>query len=278
MKILTIILLFFLIFSVGAATFNYLEGDVFIIDNGEWYEVFIGDEVERSDIIKLGPSSLVEISTGSNTLILSKPGVYKLKDLLVERAIANNVFKKFMARDVQVQSAAMGVRGSATETDSMDWVEGEDEVIEEVIELIRLKEYEEAIYLLHDEIEFADDINNYNYYLGYNYYMTDSLSKALTHLNEVERYIEEDYYSDYVIMMGSLLINNLEYNMALFLFDSYLKSDSFSIEAQTISLLTAATYQAMGDTRKAKERLEITIKMGDTEIGKNAQDMLDIIR
>lgn len=278
MKIIFVLLLFLFVFSISASTFIYLEGEVSIMNNREWYEVFIGDEANNDDVIKLGKNSLVEIASDGDTIILNKQGVYDLKDILVYRAITFNIFKKFMAKDVVVQTAAMGVRGSATETDSMDWMMGEDEVIDEVKELIEFEDYEEAISILEEEIDFAEDINLYHYYLGYSYYMMGKMGPAFSNLNEVEHYKGEEYHSDFVIMVGSLLINSMEYNQAIHFFKEYLLEDNYSSEAQIISLLTSITLQYLGKDNQARERLIITIKMNkDSDTGKNAQRMFEAL-
>ena len=129
-KYLVIIMLMFLIVMISAAEdfmLVYTEGEVLLNEDGSWYEVFIGDMLDDSSTIKIGSGSMVEIDADGNTLLLNKPGTYKLGEIISQRGKVsawgdNPVFKKFLSGDnsrSNVQTAVMGVRGSATETSTV---------------------------------------------------------------------------------------------------------------------------------------------------------------
>ncbi len=131
----------------------YSEGEVFENENGTWYELYIGDMLSDTSTLKIGPNSMVEIDANGNTLLLNKPGTYKLGELLTQTskvsAWGNNpVFKKFLSGDngrSNVQTAVMGVRGSATETDDVEWLSEDSMIIDEAIVMIDDGDFNSAI-------------------------------------------------------------------------------------------------------------------------------------
>lgn len=285
------IILSFLFFSIilwsSAEDFMlvYSEGDVFESENGTWYEVFIGDILTDSSILKIGSDSMVEIDTVGNTLLLNKPGTYKLGELISQstRVSAwgnNSVFKKFLSGDngrAGVQTAVMGVRGSATQTDDVEWLSEDSMIIDEAIGMIDEGDFVDAIEFLSEEMVFAfdEDLSDYNYYIGYSYYMLGSPGRSLSHLKKVESNYETEYYPDYVVLKGSLLLESLAYGDALDLFNEFLRNDDFSETAQAVTYLSASAFKGLGKDREAEKKLEITIKMNPgSDIGRSADLLL----
>lgn len=266
-------------------TLVYAEGDVFQDDGGTWYEMYIGDSIDSSSTIKIDPESMVEIDTGGDTLLLKKPGTYKIGDLLSQRTAVsawdnNPVFKKFLSGDNKrsgVQTAVMGVRGAAVETDDVEWLSEDSMVVDEAKDMIGKGDFNGAIDLLNDEIEvaFDEELSEYNYYLGYSYYMIGASGQALSHLDKVESDYDTEYYPDFVVLKGSLLLASLSYNDALDLFNEYLRNDDFSDTAQAVSYLSATALKGLGKDSEAVKKLKITVKMNPgSDIGKSADALL----
>jgi len=287
-NIFIIILLFVIIMwsSADNLTLVYAEGEVFQYDGGSWYEIYIGDPIDNSSTIKIGSDSMVEIDSDGNTLLLNKPGTYKLGDLISKRTTIsswgnNPVFKKFLSGDNKrsgVQTAVMGVRGSATETDDVEWLSEDSMIIDEAITMIGEGDFNSAINLLNDEIEvaFDEELSEYNYYLGYSYYMMGASGQALSHLDKVESDYDTEYYPDFVVLKGSLLLESLAYNDALDLFNEFLRNDDFSPTAQAVNYLSATALKGLGNTSEAVKKLRITVKMNpDSDIGKSANTLLE---
>jgi len=287
-NIFVIILLFSILFCAAADDFLlvYAEGDIFESENGTWYELFIGDMLTDSSTIKVGPDSMVEIDANGNTLLLNKPGTYKLGELITKTskvsAWGNNpVFKKFLSGDNSrsgVQTAVMGVRGSATETDDVEWLSEDSMIIDEAIEMIEDGSFNDAIDFLSEEMEFAfdEDLSVYNYYIGYSYYMLGASGRSLSYLDEVESDYDAEYYPDFVVLKGSLLLESLAYNDALDLFNDFLRNDDFSETAQAVNYLSASALKGLGKDSDAKKKLEITVKMNpSSDIGKSADTLLN---
>ena len=263
----------------------YSEGEVFENENGTWYELFIGDMLSDTSTLKIGPNSMVEIDANGNTLLLNKPGTYKLGELLSQTskvsAWGNNpVFKKFLSGDngrSSVQTAVMGVRGSATETDGVEWLSEDSMIIDEAIVMIEDGFFSDAIDFLSEEMDFAfdEELSGYNYYIGYSYYMLGSSGRALSYLNDVESDYDTEYYPDFVVLKGSLLLESLAYNDALDLFNEFLRNDDFSGTAQAVNYLSATALKGLGKDRDAQKKLEITVKMNpSSDIGRSADSLL----
>ncbi len=286
-NIFVIILLFSILIWSTAEDFLlvYSEGEVFESENGSWYEVYIGDMLSNSSTLKIGPDSMVEIDANGSTLLLNKPGTYKLGELISQSskvsAWGNNpVFKKFLSGDnakSSVQTAVMGVRGSATETDDIEWLSEDSMIIDEAIALIEDGSFNDAIDFLSEEMDFAfdEDLSDYNYYIGYSYYMLGASGRALSHLKKVESDYDTEYYPNYVVLKGSLLLESLAYNDALDLFKEFLRNDDFSGTAQAVNYLSATALKGLGKDKDAQKKLEITVKMNPTsEIGRSADSLL----
>lgn len=286
-NLVIIMLMIVMVFSLAAEDLMlvYAEGDVFLNENGAWYEVFIGDMIDGSSTIKIGPNSLVEIDADGNTLLLNKPGTYKLGELISQRgkvsAWGNNpVFKKFLSGDnsrSNVQTAVMGVRGSATETDAIEWLSEDSMIIDEAIVMIGDGDFNGVIDFLKDEMDFAfdEELSGYNYYIGYSYYMLGSSGRALSYLDKVESDYDTEYYPDFVVLKGSLLLESLAFEDALDLFNEFLRNDDFSGTAQAVNYLAATALKGLGRDRDATKKLEITAKMNpSSDIGRSADALL----
>lgn len=286
-NLVIIMLMIVMVFSLAAEDLMlvYAEGDVFLNENGAWYEVFIGDMIDGSSTIKIGPNSLVEIDADGNTLLLNKPGTYKLGELISQRgkvsAWGNNpVFKKFLSGDNRrsnVQTAVMGVRGSATETDAIEWLSEDSMIIDEAIVMIGDGDFNGVIDFLKDEINFAfdEELSGYNYYIGYSYYMLGSSGRALSYLDKVESDYDTEYYPDFVVLKGSLFLESLAFEDALDLFNEFLRNDDFSGTAQAVNYLAATALKGLGRDRDAAKKLEITAKMNpSSDIGRSADALL----
>lgn len=287
-NIIVIVLLFTILFLSTAEDFLlvYSEGDVFEKENGTWYELFIGDMLSDTSTLKIGSNSMVEIDANGNTLLLNKPGTYKIGELISQTskvsAWGNNpVFKKFLSGDnarSSVQSAVMGVRGSATETDDVEWLSEDSMIIDEAIVMIEDGFFEDAVDFLTEEMDFAfeEDLSDYNYYIGYSYYMLGASGRALSYLNRVESDYDTEYYPDFVVLKGSLLLESLAYNDALNLFNEFLRNDDFSGTAQAVNYLSATALKGLGKDKDAEKKLQITVKMNpSSDIGRSADALLN---
>ncbi len=146
---------------------DYLDGYLDIRDDGEWYELSIGEELSERDTIRLDADSVAELSAPGAKLTLTKPGIYVISELLEASVdsrsfgIASMVGGKIAAlvrKPDQKQTAVMGVRGAKSE-DELEWMSGDAAEL-----LITGKDYLaegnflEAVEVLEEAYDFADAI------------------------------------------------------------------------------------------------------------------------
>ncbi len=264
---------------------SYADGDVTVKEDGQWYDLFAGDELDQSSVIKLGEDTVAEIQADGRKIILDRPGVYKMSGVMekVSKETSSwgnsSVIKKFITGTNKAASktAVMGVRGAEADTNDVEWLTEDNMVLTDAKTMIEKGEYKKAISLLSDNIgdAFDEEMSEYDFYLGKCYYLTGEPGKALSYLNKVDADPSAEYYPDFVIVKGNLLLDSFNYKKALNLFDDYLKIDDVSETAQAVTFFSARALDATGKKADAKTMLEKTVRMNpDSEIGSAAAKLL----
>lgn len=266
-------------------TATYIDGEAFIQDGGEWYDLYAGDALAKDSVIKLGTDTVAEIDAGGRKIILDRQGVYKMVELL-EKSVKNSswgdnaVVKKFIKGTNRAASktAVMGVRGAEAESTTVEWLTEDNMAISDARELMEEGNYKEAISVLSEgrDEAFDEELPEYDFYLGKCYYLTGEIGKALSHFSKVDPDPDAEYYPDLVILEGNLFLDSFNFERALSLFDEYLSMDSVSETAQAVSFFSAKALNAMGKKGDARERLKRTAAMNpDSEIGRTAENLLN---
>ena len=264
---------------------SYIDGEALIQEGGEWYDLYSGDSLDPGSVIKLGVDTVAEIDAGGKKIVLDKPGVYKMKELL-EKSNRNAswgdnaVVKKFITRTNKAASktAVMGVRGDEAETTSVEWLTEDNMVLTDAKELIEEGDYEEAISVLSENRDdaFEEELPEYDFYLGKCYYITGEPGRALAAFGRVDADPSAEYYPDFVILEGNLFLDSFNFEKALDLFNEYLKEDNVSETAQAVTFFSAKALNALGRKNEAEKRLKRAAGMDpDSEIGKKAQAILN---
>ncbi len=264
---------------------SYADGDITVKEDGQWYDLFAGDELDQSSVVKLGEDTVAEIQADGRTIILDQPGVYKIAGLIEKISKEDNswgnssVIKKFITGTNKAASktAVMGVRGAEADTNDVEWLTEDNMVLADAKSMIEKGEYKKAISLLSENINdaFDEEVSEYDFYLGKCYYLTGKPGKALSYLNKVDVDPSAEYYPDFVIVDGNLLLDSFNYEKALSLFDDYLKIDDVSETAQAVSFFSARALNATGKKADAKAMLEKTVSMNPkSEIGLTAGNLL----
>ncbi len=273
-------------FAFGQDIFaSFIDGEAYIQDSGEWYDLFAGDALDSGSIVKLGADTVAEIDAGGKKIVLDKPGVYKIKELL-EKSVRNAswgdaaVVKKFITRTNKAASktAVMGVRGDEAESSSVEWLTEDNMVLADAKELIEEGNYMEALSVLSENRDdaFDEELPEYDFYLGKCYYITGEPGKALAAFSRVDPDPSAEYYPDFVILEGNLFLDSFNFEQALVLFDEYLSEDSVSETAQAVTFFSAKALNAMGNKEEAGKRLKRASDMNPaSEIGKEAQSILN---
>jgi hypothetical protein len=135
-------ILFLLLLAATAAsaltlTATWVEGGVERRVGSAWRAISIGDAVDSSDTIRLGPGALAEFTGGLRRISLSAPGIYVLDALAkagAERskssASAMDKFGKLVdpkSSAIMNQSTVAGVRGDPVSEAGAAWLTDEDD-------------------------------------------------------------------------------------------------------------------------------------------------------
>ncbi len=274
------------VFTFGQDMFaSFIDGEAYVQEGGEWYDLFAGDALDSGSTVKLGADTVAEITAGGKKIVLDKPGVYKIKELL-EKSVRNAswgdnaVVKKFITGTNKAASktAVMGVRGDEAESTSVEWLTEDNMVLTDAKELIEEGNYQEAISLLAENRDeaFDEELPEYDFYLGKCYYIAGEPGKALAAFSRVDPDPSAEFYPDFVILEGNLFLDSFNFEQALDLFDEYLRKDNVSETAQAVTFFSAKALNAMGNKDEARKRLKRVSDMNPaSDIGKEAESILN---
>ncbi len=266
-------------------TVTYTEGDVTLQDKGSWYDVYSGDTLSGTDVIRVGSDSVAELEAAGRKIVISKTGTYSIGKLLDDSRKSDSfgdssLLTKFITNPnkAATRTAVMGVRGAEAETNSVEWLTEDNMALSDAKEMINAGKYKEAVntLLTGRDDAFDEELPEYDFYLGKSYYLMGEPGKALSALLLVAGDPSTEYYPDFVVMKGNLLLDSFNYDEALTVFSRYLKKDAVSETAQMVTFLSARAYSAMGEKNKAKETLKKAISINpSTDVGKNAKSILN---
>ena len=247
---------------------NYIDGILEVSEDGDWYELYIGDELPSDAVVRLDDDSYAELNRRSDVIKLSRPGVYELSALLSARAeikssgvgsLLSGKFKTFIQEDEsKTQSAVGGVRAAEAETVTIDWMSSETaELIADGRAALGDGDIEDALSYFFDAYDFAAD--SYEeaealYFLGLSYAMSGDYSKALENLDMA--YMEEDseYYSDFYLLKAQLLIESSAFDESYAFLKDYNKAAgrNFPEKLQEIYFLQAVASNNTGRRSEAE--------------------------
>lgn len=264
---------------------SYVDGNVTVLEDGSWYDLFSGDTLEPDNVLKIGSNTVAEIEAAGRKIVLNKPGTYKMGELIEKSQNTASwgdsaVLKKFITgvNRAATKTAVMGVRGAAADSEGVEWLTEDNMVFSDAKEMIDSGNYRGAIELLLENRDdaFDEELSEYDFYLGKSYFLSGEPGKALSCLSKVEEDPAAEYYPDLVVMEGNLFLDSFSFNEALTVFDRYLGQDDVSETAQVVTYLSARALNALGEKAEAKNRLKKTVSMNPSSgIGQAAKSILD---
>jgi len=289
MKKISIVVLLLGVFLLPAfaqeVMVTYMEGDVMLKDKGSWDDIYSGDTLSGTDVIRVSSDSVAEMEAAGRKIVISKAGIYSIGELLDNSRKSDSfgdssLLTKFITNPnkAATKTAVMGVRGAKTETNSVEWLTEDNMDLSDAKEMIKTGKYKEAVntLLTGRDDAFDEELPKYDFYLGKSYYLMGEPGKALSALLLVAGDPSAEFYPDFAVMKGNLLLDSFNYNEALTVFNRYLKHDGVSETAQMVTFLSARAYNAMGEKNKAKETLKKAISINpSTDVGKNAKSILN---
>ncbi|MBA7654272.1 hypothetical protein ES703_62148 [subsurface metagenome] len=265
---------------------DFLDGNLELKKGNRWVEAVIGDRVPRDTVLRLDEGTVAELCYGDVRITLSKAGNYYSNDLLSASQEAFewgigvllsvkllSIFEGMPERE----ASTMGVRAEKVEDDyEFEWVDEEEELLEEGKRLLESFQYEEALAVFQEGLDLADDQDAavFHFYIGYSYSMLGRSGFALEILKRIEPDTGESYYADFALLKGKLLIESRSFADALRLFDAYLKVFPEGNNAQSAYFLSAFCSKKLGKLKDAAFRLEKAYALDpESELAEKAQKM-----
>jgi tetratricopeptide (TPR) repeat protein len=266
---------------------EYVEGTLELKEDSHWVELYIGDLLPENSLIRLSNNGFAELSTRNVTVTLSEEGTYDTQNLLRSGqkvaswdigGIVNSKLSKLISPAEQGETAVMGVRGAAADQEELTWVEEGGDYMERGKQLLVDGLFEEAIPVFKDGADWAlteDERSEYLFYAAYAHALKGDSALALIMLEDLALGSDSTVFTDYVLLKGKLLIENLAFNDALNLFSEYLRHPDMGETTQIVYFLSAVCQQGLDNTTQARKFLQDAVKIDATsEYGKAAQRMM----
>ena len=266
---------------------EYVEGTLEVKEGSNWYELYIGDMVPENSVIRLSDNGFAELSTRNVTVTLSDDGTYNTQSLLRSGqkvaswdigGVVNSKLSKLLGPGQQGETAVMGVRGAAADQGELTWVEEGGEYMEKGKQLLVDGLFDEAIVAFKEGADWAlteDERSEYLFYAAYAHSLKGDNALALIMLEDMALSSSSAIFTDYVLLKGKLLIENLAFADALDLFSEYLKHPDMGETTQVVYFLSAVCQQGLDNKSQAEKFLQDAIKINaSSEYGRAAQRMM----
>lgn len=269
---------------------EFVEGTVEYRAGAEWVEAFIGETIPSDTTIRVGDSSLVELRSAEESVLLSRPGSYALEAVLhtthrnLSTGVASMVrsrVRKMVRDDAPPVTAAAGVRAAEALPDSIvTWAGGESvsDLIAEGILALDDEDYENAYVIFEEAREIAapDEIDPTQFYLGYTAYLMGSAGEALALLERVNADPKAGFFHDHTLILAQLLVESFAYTDALKLLEEYVATgDPAPDDLQVAHLLQGLAHNGRGEHDRAVEQLESARKIDpESENGRLAAALI----
>ena len=245
--------------------------------------------------VRIGADGYAELSQGSATVRLTRPGSYLLESVLegVERnrrvglgtMMRTRLDRIGGAAERQDGSTVAGVRGDKAGSAELMWVGGEEagELIEEGIELLADGTYGPARERFSEAYDFAESdaqAARARFYLGYTDYLEGNLREALEAFGEVELERGDRDYDIWVLTRAQALVETFAYEESIAVLSPYIagadagtgadaRTGAGIASAQTALLLRGIAYEGLGRTPEA--RADLTAARETQPEGERAQ-------
>ncbi len=257
----------------GAQSFtaDYVQGTVNLQQNGSWYDLSIGDNIPSNGMIKLGAGAYAELSNGSVTIKLSRPGTYQMAALVRANAtnssaglgsiLTNRIEALTKGSESHGSTSVGGVRAAEAQSGPQTvWAGGDnsDELIKQGLTLLKQGSYNEAFYRFKDAYDNADSsmAPEARFYMGYAASLKNDTRNAINYLTSYKPDPAKDYYSAQVLTLAQLYVQTFAYKDALDLLVPYLGGGAASgSDLQTGYLLQGLAYRGLSDAANAKAAL-----------------------
>ncbi len=276
-------------------TVEYLEGFAEAVGPEGRRDIFIGDTLSADATIILEEGTILELRLPGRSLVLSRSGRIEMATILTAgenaaasgfgRAVRNRIQSAVTDRSERSRDAiAAGVRSSdAAQQPSTIWAGGEStrELIDQGIEILNDGAPDEAYLFFRDAMDFADGSEAVEARLlaAYSAYLNDQRANALVLLRSSIPHLESPWYQDHMLLLAQLLADSFDYDEAIRILETFLKSPGSDTAAmQTAYLLKGQTLAVSGDLPSALEALQQAVASDpDSETARTARTFIQTL-
>jgi tetratricopeptide (TPR) repeat protein len=264
---------------------EYIEGLLEIKTASVWKEVSFGDVIPDGASLRLADDTLVELSKGEQTIVLSSPGIYEINELLRNsskqsktRSIILNLIQQLFQAPPRGKSAVLGVRAADIEGEEFSWVdEGYSGYISNGKDQLEQKHYDEAKTSFLDALDSAfEDLEKEEvlFYLGYVETLLKNPAPALAYLIELSPKTDAPYYNQAFILKATLLVESFASRKAILWISSFKGSEVDTI--LSLTLLEGLCHLQLGEVDRAQDLFNKVISTApESGPAKIAQEYLE---
>jgi tetratricopeptide (TPR) repeat protein len=267
---------------------DYIDGYLDVKAGNNWSEVYIGDSLAPNAMVRLDENSYAEISYGTDIIKLSRPGTYELRKLFGAKSevassgmgsLFSGKFKTLIQEDSgKTQTTVGGVRAAEAETVSIDWMSSETvELIADGKKALQAGNLEDAFSYFKDAYDFAADAYEEGealYFIGLAHAMSGNYSEALSNLDMVDAEVDWEYYTDFYILKGQLLVESSAYDEAYTMLSGFEAPgvNNAPEKMQNLYFLLAVSANNAGEIKAAENALNKLIAIdSNSETAKAAK-------
>jgi tetratricopeptide (TPR) repeat protein len=172
----------------------------------------------------------------------------------------------------------MGVRGAAADEDQLTWVEEGGEYLEEGKQLLADGLYDEAIPVFNEGAVWAlteEERYEHLFYAAYAHSLKGDDALALIMLEDMQLGSDAPVFTEYMLLKGKLLIENLAFADALDLFSEYMKHPDMGETTQVVYFLSAVCHEGLDNKDQAQKYLQDAYRIdNNSEYGRAAKRMM----
>ena len=245
-------------------TVEYIEGYLDIRMGSAWAEVEVGDTLGEDDVIRLDEGSLATLRYGGRTLNITRPGTYRIADMLSASrgpvgglgSLVLGKVKSLVSEPERGISTAAGVRGTKS-ADDVSWMGDGEDLILEGKNYLGASNYKSAIeaFIKAEENAYFGEEAEILFYLGLTYTLMDNPGQALKHLDMVEPadLPGAGETSAFYVLKGQLLTETFAFPQAI----DWLRNVPRDITendietGQAVKLYLGLSYRGVGDRTAA---------------------------
>ena len=267
---------------------DYLEGTLeYRKGSNTWVSASVGDSIPEGLTLRLSDRGFAEISSGSQTVTLTKDGVYESGTLFAAaetkkksiRQVLGTKFASLLKKERSSGMTVAAVRGAVGEGDNfITWEDDSIDLLVEGIALYDKGEFVEAMEFFRQasiwESGAVQREGTFRYALTQQ--AVGNPRGARETLAKLRPEPGDSYIGEYTVTMGTLYLESMEYAQADAVVASYLDANPRGDAAQAAWLLSAMSLDGQGNRAASRDSLRKAVELGPkTDIGMAATAMLN---